>query len=436
MQTKALELLRKQFELERPLTPDERLKDLPWDSIEALKFLALVDEHFGLQITGDQLAQCRTVGDLLALVGGPPAAKAAPEPVPSADKGCSPAADGIEPVRRSDVPELSELLTAGFHLPPGFDAFSPAVLNWKFFDSDGVERGPASYVVRADGRIAGHLGLQRRTFVSPAMPDLAVPTAHVIDWLSDKGRAAGASLMLKAFDDTETIYGIGGTADARHAMTAMPFERFMTVAMYRRVLHPWRRSREAGRGLAYRHARLARDLAFSVLQPAHRPRHAWSMCPVTQFGDEVPAIVNQTPFPVVMTNRTPELLNYFLRYPGECPVTGWRLCDQGRARGFALLRIAARGAVKLGRIIECYVSSGDPADWHAAYWSVLEHFRQESVDVVSAFANLPLARQALRRCGFHLDREYAVDIWDPKRRLPRAVPYYFSMLEGDNGLFL
>ena len=32
------------FDLPRPLTPDERLKDLPWDSIEALKFLALVDE--------------------------------------------------------------------------------------------------------------------------------------------------------------------------------------------------------------------------------------------------------------------------------------------------------------------------------------------------------------------------------------------------------
>lgn len=52
------------------LTGAEKLSDLPlWDSMTALAFIALVDEHFELVVSGDALSRCQTVDDLIALVG-------------------------------------------------------------------------------------------------------------------------------------------------------------------------------------------------------------------------------------------------------------------------------------------------------------------------------------------------------------------------------
>ena len=40
-----------------------------WDSMSALTFMALADEKLQLTLTGDQIVKCKTVDDLLALVG-------------------------------------------------------------------------------------------------------------------------------------------------------------------------------------------------------------------------------------------------------------------------------------------------------------------------------------------------------------------------------
>jgi acyl carrier protein len=40
-----------------------------WDSMSALIFMALADEKLEIAVTGHQIAQCETVGDLLALLG-------------------------------------------------------------------------------------------------------------------------------------------------------------------------------------------------------------------------------------------------------------------------------------------------------------------------------------------------------------------------------
>ena len=43
--------------------------DVPdWDSMASLIFIALADEKLGKTIDGDQIARCRSMGDLLALV--------------------------------------------------------------------------------------------------------------------------------------------------------------------------------------------------------------------------------------------------------------------------------------------------------------------------------------------------------------------------------
>lgn len=40
-----------------------------WDSMAALTFITLADEKLGLNVSGDRIRACRTVGDLLSLLG-------------------------------------------------------------------------------------------------------------------------------------------------------------------------------------------------------------------------------------------------------------------------------------------------------------------------------------------------------------------------------
>jgi acyl carrier protein len=47
----------------------ETLADTNWDSLSIVSFIALVDEHFGYTVPPKQLAQCKTVEDLIGLLG-------------------------------------------------------------------------------------------------------------------------------------------------------------------------------------------------------------------------------------------------------------------------------------------------------------------------------------------------------------------------------
>lgn len=50
------------------LKGDERLEDIEtWDSLAVISFIALVDEHFGIVIESEKLAQAQSVADLYTL---------------------------------------------------------------------------------------------------------------------------------------------------------------------------------------------------------------------------------------------------------------------------------------------------------------------------------------------------------------------------------
>jgi hypothetical protein len=165
-----------------------------------------------------------------------------------------------------------------------------------------------------------------------------------------------------------------------------------------------------------------------------RPARDVRLRPLPQFGDEVQAVLRKGPPSMVLTSRAPGLLNYYLRYPAEEPFSGWALCDGPDTVGFALLGTVRKGPVRQGKVIECYLASEDPAPWHAAYARIVEHFREKSVAFVTAYASTSWACAALRNNAFHLEREHDVYLRDPKRRVPRGMPFYISFLEADNGL--
>jgi acyl carrier protein len=67
----ALRLLEESLEMApHTLTGAETLRGLEsWDSLSTLAFIAMVDKELGLPMPGNQVARCRTVDELLELLG-------------------------------------------------------------------------------------------------------------------------------------------------------------------------------------------------------------------------------------------------------------------------------------------------------------------------------------------------------------------------------
>lgn len=53
------------------LTTASVLKDQRWDSMAALEYQAIADEHFGKQLGDDDISVCVTVADLCKLIDLP-----------------------------------------------------------------------------------------------------------------------------------------------------------------------------------------------------------------------------------------------------------------------------------------------------------------------------------------------------------------------------
>lgn len=52
------------------LKGDDVIRDLSiWDSLAAVLFIALADEKLGVAVSGDQIANSRTINDLMSLLG-------------------------------------------------------------------------------------------------------------------------------------------------------------------------------------------------------------------------------------------------------------------------------------------------------------------------------------------------------------------------------
>lgn len=54
---------------ENSLKGRDKLENLPWTSLTAMAYVALCDYKFGVSLTAADLKQCRTVNDLVQLVG-------------------------------------------------------------------------------------------------------------------------------------------------------------------------------------------------------------------------------------------------------------------------------------------------------------------------------------------------------------------------------
>ena len=343
----------------------------------------------------------------------------------------------ITPLRRDDIPELSQFLISGFGVPATSSCFSHEVLAWKYFDGPG---GPTaadsvcSLVSRSAGKIIGHIGICPRQFVVSGDGATPVSTMHAIDWLgSAKHPGSGVFLMMQAFATCKTQYGVGGSAQAQSVLPRLGFEQKPKLAIFRKVLAPFHRLRTTDQGLFRKWAGTAKDIA-SVCRPRTSPvQQTVELRPAPTFTEEIDGLVRRSSLRLVTCQRDHLLLNYFLRYPLP-GFSGWTIHTSGRMIGHAVLKITSEGRIQLGKIVDCWLDTEEPSCWQAAVAALVDRLRALSADSVTCYATTPSLHAALQWNGFAKSGERNVFFRDKQQLLPRDLPFGLSMLEADHAI--
>jgi hypothetical protein len=342
----------------------------------------------------------------------------------------------IAPLRRADIPALSQFLISSRGVPATYTLFSHEVLSWKYFDGPGGPSGDSasSLIARSAGKIIGHIGICHRQFIVPGDGAIPVSTMHAIDWAGSAAHlGSGAFLMLRAFATSNTQYAVDGSADALALFPRLGFEQKPRLAIFRKVLAPFHRLRTADQRLLRRWAGAAKD-AVSVWR-ARTPLVSQNveLRPAPSFTEEVDCLQRESSLRIVTCLRDHLLLNYFLR----CPLpgfSGWTIHTSDRMIGFAILKITPCGRIQLGKIVDCWLDTEDSSCWQAAVAALVDRLRTLSADDVTCYATIPSLHAALLWNGFIKCGERDVYVRDKLQSLPRDLPFGFSMLEGDRAI--
>jgi hypothetical protein len=342
----------------------------------------------------------------------------------------------ITPLRRADIPALSQFLISGRGVGATYPLFSHEVLSWKYFDGPGAASGDSvcSLIARSAGKIIGHVGFCLRQFIIAGDAAPPVSTMHAIDWLGSPAHpGSGAFLMLQAFATSKAQYAVGGTAQAQALFPRLGFEQRSGVAVFRKVLAPLHRLRTTGQGFFRKWAGTAKDVA-SVWR-ARRPPvpQTVELRSAPAFTEEVDSLLRQSSRRLVTCRRDHLLLNYFLR----CPLpgfSGWTIHTSGRMIGVGVLKVTPHGRIRLGKIVDCWLDTEDPSCWQAAVAALVDRLRALSADDVTCFATIPSLHAALLDNGFAKSGEQNVYVRDKQQSLPRDLALGFSMLDADHAI--
>jgi hypothetical protein len=338
----------------------------------------------------------------------------------------------IHPLEPDALPELSRFLTAGFHAPPDAEFASVDVLRWKYFDPRGCGDEARSFVARDAGQIIGHIGICPTAFCARSGTSTHIVSAlHIIDWLGSREHpGVGSSLIRKVHALADTQFGVGTTEAAKKVIRVIGYENRATVPIFQRVFRPAYRLHSPGLNPAVKVAQATRDLARSVMKPARQAAIRLEASCVDAFGSEVESLFENVEGPIVLTRRDAALLNYYLKYP-RGTISGWRLSEDGRTRGCALLSIVSRGKQRIGKIVDCILESRAAELWHAAMMVLAQELQARGADVAQACGSVPWVADALTASGFIKLHDVALTLRDRQQLVPRDMPLFLTFLEGD-----
>ena len=336
----------------------------------------------------------------------------------------------ITPLRRADIPELSQFLISGGGHRATSSHLSHEVLSWKYFDGPSGPSGDSvcSLIARSAGRIVGHVGMRPGQFIISGDGATPVSTMRATDWLSSAAHPGlGAFLMREAFATSKTQYAVAGLAAAQALFPSLGFEKKPKVAVFHKVLAPFHRMHTDGFG---KWARTAKDI-WSVLRSRTLPvTQTVELQSTPTFTEEIDGLQRRSSLRIVTCQRDHLLLNYLLR----CPLSdfsGWTIHTSQRMIGFAVLKVEPRRPIRFGTIADCWLDTEDPTFWQAAVAALVDRLRALSADDVKCYATTPSLHAALLWNGFTKWGANDVYVRDRQQLLPRDLSFGLSRFELD-----
>lgn len=328
----------------------------------------------------------------------------------------------FRPTLPSELEPLTSFLASVFQTGPNASFLEPRLMQWKCFEPVPSWPSSRSYVLKNGNDFLAHGCIYPVTFL--ASEGQQVTGMRLIDWAgSSKMPGGGVMLWKKLAGLTDTMMGIGGTAQTRALLPKMGFREIGAQNVYARVIRPFRQlSRYASSGWKAP-LRLARNVAWSLPRPTAPA--GWSARSIPAFDDTMSAAFSKPAKTFVPAQRSAGLLNYFL----QCPAARCRaflLSYNEQVRGYWILNEAGAQA----RIVDLCVDGG-PEDWSAAYALAAGTAAGPSTCEVIAAASAGFLCDILERSGFHLRARMPIFLFDPGDKLAGGPPLHLNFVDGD-----
>jgi hypothetical protein len=302
---------------------------------------------------------------------------------------------------------------------------SPEFWRWKCLRPHPFWSGSRGFFRRSGGKICAYASLIPLRFLTSAG---AISSAHVIDWAASRGvPGAGVRLYRHLQSMAGSAIGIGGSQETRQILPRMGAVLRQTVAAYRRPLRPFTAASRGKKDWKWP-ARLARDLRYALPPLASVPA-GWEAVRVRRFDDSVQCALPAASPEVLVSERTVDLLNYWL----ECPaaqVSGYLIRDRGKVAGYFLLSAVA----DVAKIADLWLRPDAPGLWAAAYSLAFRAAAELPVLTVETMTGHPLAQRALDQMQLRRG-ENQVFLLDPEKTVPDRMPLALSQVDYD-GFYL
>jgi hypothetical protein len=323
----------------------------------------------------------------------------------------------------SDSENLKSFLQKHFKLPDDAPQLTQACLHWKYFQMRPDWDGPRSYVLRSGSRWLAHAG------VCPMLlerGDQRLRAILLVDWVS-ASPGAGAEIFRRFYPQIDILVCNGGSSGARKTFQALEYPVAGSVDYFTRPLKPWRLFRaRVGKGFSGAMARLLRDSALSRV-PLYRPAKTWTVDQIDCFTlDTQDLYGGGEPSSFWQTQRSRELLNYFLRCP-FAQVSAYRIAKSGGARGYFMLADCGEEI----RLVDLRLSSEQSGDWCSAVALAARIASEGSASFMTASCSFPLMRQAILANRFRQFQTDPLYLYEPKNILPQGALLHITPFDGD-----
>jgi hypothetical protein len=231
---------------------------------------------------------------------------------------------------------------------------------------------------------------------------------------------AGAEIYKRFYPQIDVLFGNGGSTGARRTIEGLGYPVVASVELFARPLKPWglflsRRRSGVGRAAA----RLARDI-FLAAAPLASTGDLRAE-PIVEFRDR--SLVEAEPAAGYwQTERSPELLNYFLKCP-YARVTAYAVHEAERSCGYFLL-------ADFGDEIRLVDLRARVGDWT----SVIALAAQAAARTTGAYMTVSTTfepmRAALAANRFRSIQQDPLYLYDPDGRLEKG-PFHITPFDGD-----